>query len=158
MGKSLHGPVHRLGLAALLLASAACVSTDGAVTLARCIGRSADRLAATGAEELRATCALGRRGNGTVVAFPDAPVAGVDLEAQGLSAAHIRQIDLLQMTDRPYQRLNVLRTGPGERSSRTTSHRRFVETPGLLVCRAPDAEIDIVLRRRGETIELVGLE
>lgn len=41
---------------------------------------------------------------------------------------------------------------------RATYHRRFVETPELLVCASNDSKVSIVLRKQTGWISLVGIE
>ena len=140
-----------------LVLSGACVS-DGAVRLAYCIEQAAAELELSKEEEIREECDLGIPGGSRVVAFPPTPVSSARLEAQGLSRSEIRTINQLQTDRGPYARLNVLPAHRRPRASRTTYHRRFVETPELLVCRARASQVVIVLRREQGWIVLAEIE
>ena len=140
-------------LAGQLALSTACVS-DGAVRLAHCIERAAAELESTGQAEVRHACDLSVPGPSTVVAFPASPVSSARLEAEGLSPMDVRTVNELQIGDGPYARINVLPGRRGTRPSRTTYHRRFVDSPALLVCRAPSSRVEVVLRREAGWITL----
>ena len=107
---------------------------------------------------MRQACDLGVPGPSTVVAFPASPVSSARLEAEGLTPIDIRTLNELQIGDGPYARINVLPGRRGTRPSRTTYHRRFVETPSLLVCRARTSTVEIVLRRESGAIVLAKIE
>ena len=151
------GVLTRCLLVAHLVLSAGCVS-DGAVRLARCIERAAAKLESSKEAEIREQCDLRVGGASKVVAFPSSAVSSARLKAEGLAQADIRTLNELQIGDSPYARLNVLPASRRPRPSRTTYHRRFVETPALLVCWAPTSTVTIVLRREPGWTALAKLE
>lgn len=144
-----------LALAALL--ATGCVS-DGAVRLARCLESGAKRLAAAATDELSERCELRVPRGSKVVAFPPSAVSTAQLRQAGLSTADVGIVNELQLLEGPYARLNVLPPARRPRPSRTTYHRRFVDTPELLVCTTEDSGVRFSLRRANGSIALTALE
>ncbi len=145
-------------LAALAALLAAGCASGGAVGLAYCIEEAAKSLRRAPAErQVRRDCRLGLAVPARVVAFPSGPVSRADLRQVGLSDAEVDRVSYLQIGG-PVERLNVLPAARRPRPSRTTYHRRFVETPELLACWANAGRVTVVVERAGDRLRLVGLE
>lgn len=150
-------PILRV-LAGLLLISSAGCATDGAVRLAYCIERSAATLDGSTSDEVRASCDLRVPAGSVVVAFPPSTIPWPWLAEQGLSDTELDVLRTLQGSESVYARIHVVPEGRRPRPSRTTYHRRFVETPVPLVCRVSGSQVAIVLRREAGSIILADLE
>ncbi len=144
-------------LGAVLVLAIGCVS-DGAVRLARCVERAAERLDASPESETRELCDLRLDAPSLVLVFPEEVISSRRLEAEGLTLEEMRTVDLLQLGDAPYSRINVLPSSRRPRPSRTSYHRHLVAVPNLLVCRSEDSRVELTLRRSADGLALAAVE
>ena len=131
---------------------------NGVAGLAHCVEKGARELQRTGGTAAERRCRLVAPRESVVLAFPADSVPRAELEAAGLSDREIAAVRELQLGDSPYERLNVVPPDRRPRPSRTTYHRRFVETPELLACRLGEPMVTIHLRREGDRTLLAALE